>query len=1603
MIIPILKLRFAYITRKPIANFFNIFLPVILALLLSFLSNALIRGKSELEPTNYDFNNTIFDLKDLGINLTQIGKAMAIISDNETISSKIYGIYFNYSKGKSKISNFSNELKFNEYINSKDYNNTNYTYDSYFEVINNGSERKYKFKNSKFSFDSVLSLENKLKFPEGTISNIYNPYFLLTSLVEQSLGNIPSQKLIVSQQYLKRRPQYNIYSGDSSLFISLLLTLCYCVLLFFFSDWMIEEKEKKLNYFLYRQGMTTFNYYLSWFLFFLILSCISSFLTSLIISKMIFYNGIYLYTFISNFLYILNIFSFCFFFSSFIKNVETGQKLIKFIFIGSSIMGLVLLGTGISKILRIIFAFLPNINFMITLNILLLLDNFNDVDWILLNTPHNQISLFNSFIISIFSFIFYIIIGILIIGYYEGNWKIFNFLNENEEINNDENKINLEDKLSYFEIHHENLTEKNQKFLSEKNCLSIKNLYKIYGDLKAVNNFNVDIFPDEIFCLLGHNGAGKTTLIKMISGLEEIDNGEIYLDGISLSNNKDYLYENIGLCTQEDLFFGELTVEEHLQYMSEIKGKKANKEEINKLIKDIELEEKKNEYAKNLSGGQKRKLCIALALIGNSKLVLLDEPTSGMDVIAKKQLWKFLEGYKKDKIIILTTHSLDEAEYLGDRIGIMNEGRFICSGTSSYLKNNYPCGFNINILIDSKISNSNSRLELFNQLKEIDNSAEIKIESKGVFSINFSVFDNKVNELFNLIELNRNKCGIENYTIGTTSLEDVFIKLNNKDVINKNIINEEIEVKEKIIDNKVRANFFQQIKTNIIKNLITLSRSKFKFILEIITSSSLIFIYLIIYQYIQQVDKTKEQNLNSLLITNTIYYSTINFDFNIIKNSYFVKDLMKNKINFEKIEFNQSLSNLSNYKINDLFYDKMKYHYEKLFIVFEKNITGINVKIFTQEGENEYYIAATNLILSSFYEKETGIKISAFNEISTLSSGIKQTIGQIVLNITMSIISIAMIWYSFISFINNMLDNPINDKLNNIKHLLYLSGENMIAYWIGFIIVDLIKFIIYLIFLLLILIWFDKIYLYSIIFEIPFFIALLLFTYCLSYIFDSQSSAHSFYNIIMLFGTFILLGLSAYFNIENFSNTLDSKFSFNFIHDLLPSSTFFITLFNMSLQGLLSGNYKLIIKNKSFVFIIQIIIYSIILFLFEIRVIQKIANFILFHISFKKEDEIPLNESNKENLIDSNSSKKYIEKEKEKTLFEKNLTTKIINVSKTFFYCCKKNNRVVRNLYLGLEPNEKFGLLGFNGSGKSTTFKCITNQIVFDMGTISLFNYDNQKDFETLRKNIGYCPQENPLFDYLNVYQIINYFRELKGVSESNESIIERFGLKNYKKTLCKNLSGGNKRKLTFAIAIMGKPKIILLDEPSSYVDPESRRSMWKNINKLNQEGNEYNMILTTHSMEEAEVLCDTVSWFKQGNFMCVGNPEKLKIQFSIGYLLHIKFIIDNESNDNVDLNVLNEKMIINNFVIEKINSIQNINLYLGKLNKIIDIIKDNTSKIELKDVGKDYSFQLLINILKAKQSEVFTQILTMKNNNHDVSEISINTDSLENILTRFN
>ena len=273
---------------------------------------------------------------------------------------------------------------------------------------------------------------------------------------------------------------------------------------------------------------------------------------------------------------------------------------------------------------------------------------------------------------------------------------------------------------------------------------------------------------------------------------------------------------------------------------------------------------------------------------------------------------------------------------------------------------------------------------------------------------------------------------------------------------------------------------------------------------------------------------------------------------------------------------------------------------------------------------------------------------------------------------------------------------------------------------------------------------------------------------------------------------------------------------------------------------------------------------------------------------------------------------------------------------------------------------------------------------------------------------IGYCPQSNPLFDFMKVREIVQFYSRLKSCEETPEEICEKFGLSNYLNTYTVNLSGGNKRKLTFALSMMNKPSLLLLDEPSTGVDPESRRIMWKNINDLSDSGHKYNMILTTHSMEEAEILCDTVSWFKAGNFIILGNPEQLKLKYSVGYKLHIKFEqskFEKKGENDINktfhqiCNVIERFDKIGNYILKH----KNLAPHLIALMDFVIKIKDKINKVSLYQICKDQSFELVIQIIKDKKKDLFCQILNMKNNDEVIEELTISMQSLENILTALN
>lgn len=163
----------------------------------------------------------------------------------------------------------------------------------------------------------------------------------------------------------------------------------------------------------------------------------------------------------------------------------------------------------------------------------------------------------------------------------------------------------------------------------------------------------------------------------------------------------------MGVCPQHDVLFDLLTPEEHLEIFYEFKGadKTNRKKEIDQLLTDIGVADKKNNYAYQLSGGNKRKLSVAIALCGNSKFVLLDEPSSGLDIQARRQLWEMLRQYRRNRIILLTTHYMDEADILGDRIGIMTGGKMTALGSSMFLKNRFGMGYVMTIVKSSPALN----------------------------------------------------------------------------------------------------------------------------------------------------------------------------------------------------------------------------------------------------------------------------------------------------------------------------------------------------------------------------------------------------------------------------------------------------------------------------------------------------------------------------------------------------------------------------------------------------------------------------------------------------------------------------------------------------------------------------------------------------------------------------------------------------------------------------------------------------------------------------------------------------------------------------------
>lgn len=218
--------------------------------------------------------------------------------------------------------------------------------------------------------------------------------------------------------------------------------------------------------------------------------------------------------------------------------------------------------------------------------------------------------------------------------------------------------------------------------------IELKELRKEYGSKVAVNGISLKVKQGALFAMLGVNGAGKTTTIKMLTGLSEPDGGEAFVMGHSITKELAEVKKLVNVSPQETSVAPNLTVRENLEFIAGIYGmdKTAAKKRAQDMIERFNLEEVKDSKAKTLSGGWQRKLSIAMALITEPKVLFLDEPTLGLDVLARRELWQHIKALKGKITIVLTTHYMEEAEALSDEIAVMAQGEIKAVGTLEELK-----------------------------------------------------------------------------------------------------------------------------------------------------------------------------------------------------------------------------------------------------------------------------------------------------------------------------------------------------------------------------------------------------------------------------------------------------------------------------------------------------------------------------------------------------------------------------------------------------------------------------------------------------------------------------------------------------------------------------------------------------------------------------------------------------------------------------------------------------------------------------------------------------------------------------------------------------
>lgn len=1094
-----------------------------------------------------------------------------------------------------------------------------------------------------------------------------------------------------------------------------------------------------------------------------------------------------------------------------------------------------------------------------------------------------------------------------------------------------------------FSSHDE--TNSNGKFEKPHDNLSvgikIENLYKVFKSIGgmnkkvAVDGVTLDIYSGEITALLGHNGAGKTTTMSILTGMFSPTSGSVYIGGYDIRDNLDKVRESLGLCPQHNLLFTDLTVLEHLLFFAMLKGcsnREAN-EEARDLLHKLNLEEKKNQLCSTLSGGMKRKLSLGIALIGHTKVLMLDEPTSGMDPEARREIWDLLLNMRGERTILITTHFMEEADVLGDRIAIMDHGRVQCYGTSLFLKKLYGTGYQLNLLKEEGCNVTKLTETIQRTIPEAKVKSEmgsllcymLPAEQTGIFP-----------DLFDVLEREKQNLGISSIGVSITTLEEVFLRVGKEaeDETDGQAFSESSVEYMKLTGSSEALTFkkkvgvtlmVQQFSALLMKRILFTYRKWLAFALQALIPIGMALLTILLSASTgSSSEPPRTMNLSDYGTTEVLY--STNPDLLSWSNKYseIVKSTGSNIQDVADVSaalLQAGETAIKNYRNNYI-------------IAAEFNSSGGKIfnGMFSSIGVHSAPISLnvlTNAILKTKSSEKSIVTINHPLHLreTSIGDGFVNQVGIMILWMTLMPFGLLFLTGSFLSF-------PLMERVSKAKQLQLMTGASPLSYWFTCFLWDLFAYLVIAFIMMLIVLIADPLDVFNRGHELGTYFLLLImygvsaipFAYLFSYFRNTTAGGFALLVMLnMLVGLIMSIVVYAMMLSSTYKSTGKAlKYTLEFIPHF--TITYAFTRFS---QQVLTNNkcrikktycdsvlgqtdiccspvckdgdcppiyqpYIAIADNintnavgeELLYMAADSVLYFILIMLVEYGVIAKLYDYIIREVLWK----IISNQVQRHTLDDDVMKEEDRVDGQMKASIQQNDDDIMLvhNLVKRY----TRNFVAVKGVSFGVASGECFGLLGVNGAGKTTTFMMLTGDEIPTAGDAVINQYYLSTNRNKFLAQIGYCPQFDAINEALTGREMLKLFALLRGVSQINVDYevnkwISLMGLREYENRKCGTYSGGNKRKLSTAMALIGDPPIVFLDEPTSGVDPVARRNLWSVLTSIQKSGQ--SVVLTSHSMEECEALCNRLAIMVSGQFMCMGGIQYLKQKFGQGFTVMVK------------------------------------------------------------------------------------------------------------------